>query len=767
MIERPQIREFTLKSKREVAQGTTEVSFDVGDKDFAFIAGQYIRLTIPSLSSDVPKGNTRDFTIASSPEIKDTVVIAFRNSESAFKKALVDAPLGTPVKIQGPLGAFLLPDDATVPVVYIAGGIGVTPALSMIRFISDRGVGQPIQVVYGNSSPERAAYIEEMRAISKNHPNIKLIEKIGEIDTQFIFEIVEYTSSTLWYLCGAPEMTISLSQKITEDLGVRAENIRTEEYPGYKTGGGEYKIPAPDVGSEVALTKEDIYADKNLVRTLFEVAGQASLIAVTDAQGTIIYVSDKFIEVSKYSKEELIGQNHRILKSGFHPPEFYEELWKTISSGKRWSGEVKNRAKDGTFYWVDTIIAPVVNNGKIERYFALRLLITDKKELENAKMLALSVLKNIQEEKNKAEEATKRLKIATETARIGVLELDLTTNTIKIDTTTRALYGLPKEEIALDFKQWLSFVHPDDVKKVTEKVSQAIEGNLPFEDIFRIVLPTGKVRYMNSYAKVERNAENKPIRMIGVNFDITKEKEIDREKTEFVSLASHQLKTPVGAISWNLEMLKTGDYGPLNEQQQEVVSEMYTMNQRMIELINGLLNISRIELGVFIIEPTPTNFVAICEEVLNEMEPRLISKGHHLTKRYDENLTEVNADSKLLRIVFQNLISNAIKYTPDRGEVGVAIEVEDGEVLITVSNNGAAIPEADKPRIFTKLFRASNAQEQDPHGNGLGLYLVKEIVMNAGGRIWFDSIAGKGTTFYVSFPLSGMLKKEGTKELAP
>lgn len=255
--------------------------------------------------------------------------------------------------------------------------------------------------------------------------------------------------------------------------------------------------------------------------------------------------------------------------------------------------------------------------------------------------------------------------------------------------------------------------------------------------------------------------------MIGVNFDITKEKEIDREKTEFVSLASHQLKTPVGAISWNLEMLKTGDYGPLNEQQQEVVSEMYTMNQRMIELINGLLNISRIELGVFIIEPTPTNFVAICEEVLNEMEPRLISKGHHLTKRYDENLTDVNADSKLLRIVFQNLISNAIKYTPDRGEVGVAIEVEGGEVLITVSNNGAAIPEADKPRIFTKLFRASNAQEQDPHGNGLGLYLVKEIVMNAGGRIWFDSIAGKGTTFYVSFPLSGMLKKEGTKELAP
>lgn len=248
--------------------------------------------------------------------------------------------------------------------------------------------------------------------------------------------------------------------------------------------------------------------------------------------------------------------------------------------------------------------------------------------------------------------------------------------------------------------------------------------------------------------------------------DITKEKIIDKEKTEFVSLASHQLKTPIGSIQWNMEMILAGDYGPISDKQKDVLQETYVMSTRMNDLVNALLNISRIEMGVFIIEPTPTDFAKLCDEVLVEMEPRRAKKGHELTKDFQENLPQVSADLKLLRIVFQNFVSNAIKYTPDNGKIKVSLKNDDRNITFSVANNGEPIPEADQAKIFTKMFRASNAQEQDPDGNGLGLYVVKQIVENAGGKIWFTSKPGENTVFACSFPLSGMTAKTGTKQLA-
>jgi signal transduction histidine kinase len=147
------------------------------------------------------------------------------------------------------------------------------------------------------------------------------------------------------------------------------------------------------------------------------------------------------------------------------------------------------------------------------------------------------------------------------------------------------------------------------------------------------------------------------------------------------------------------------------------------------------------------------------------MQPRLAKKGHELVKDYDKNLAQVPADDKLLRIVFQNFLSNAIKYTSDHGKIKVALKSDESNITFSVANNGKPIPEADQPRIFTKMFRASNAQELDPDGNGLGLYVVKEIVENAGGKIWFTSKNGEDTVFACSFPLSGMIAKSGTRQL--
>ena len=247
--------------------------------------------------------------------------------------------------------------------------------------------------------------------------------------------------------------------------------------------------------------------------------------------------------------------------------------------------------------------------------------------------------------------------------------------------------------------------------------------------------------------------------------DITKDREIDQAKTEFVSLASHQLKTPLSAINWYSEMVLEEEVGPLNEKQKEYLKNLYDANRRMVELVNSLLNVSRIDLGAFAVEPAPTDFSAVADEVLTELKPQIGLKKLRLDKEYDKQVPSINADPKLLRIIFQNLLSNAVKYTAPNGVIGLALKKEGDNVLIRVTDTGYGIPAADQGKIFTKLFRADNVRDKEAEGTGLGLYIVKAVVEAGGGRIWFDSLEGRGTSFFITLPLVGMKKKAGTRGL--
>jgi signal transduction histidine kinase len=186
----------------------------------------------------------------------------------------------------------------------------------------------------------------------------------------------------------------------------------------------------------------------------------------------------------------------------------------------------------------------------------------------------------------------------------------------------------------------------------------------------------------------------------------------------------------------------------------------------MIELINSLLNVSRIDMGVFAIVPEPCDFSEISDSVLAELMPSIKEKNMVIKKDYDKKLGKINADPKLTRILFQNLLSNAVKYTAEKGNIFVSTKKQGDDVLITVKDTGYGIPKKDQPRIFEKLFRADNIRDKETDGTGLGLYIIKSITEQSGGKIWFESEENKGTTFYVRLPLSGMKPKEGTKDLA-
>lgn len=240
---------------------------------------------------------------------------------------------------------------------------------------------------------------------------------------------------------------------------------------------------------------------------------------------------------------------------------------------------------------------------------------------------------------------------------------------------------------------------------------------------------------------------------------------IDKAKSEFVSLASHQLRTPLTAINWYTEMLANGDAGKMNAQQKEFAESVHKSSIRMVDLVNALLNVSRIDLGTFSINPEPVDVKRLVRDVADELKPQIDTK--HQTLKLDLPKSDITlmADEKLLRMVFQNLLANATKYTPEKGLLSLTLKVVGDQLTFDVKDSGIGIPKNQQSKIFTKLFRAKNAEESEAEGTGLGLYIVKSVIENAGGDISFESEENKGTTFHVSMPLEGMKKREGNKAL--
>ncbi|HEX6462608.1 MAG TPA: PAS domain-containing protein [Candidatus Saccharimonadales bacterium] len=373
--------EVPLISKSVVAPSITEITLDISGTDFRFKAGQYATITLPNTTDQPTTSQFHDFSIVSSPNNHEQLKVAFRNSESFFKQTILDLPLGANVILEGPSGNFVLPEKPDKPLVFIAGGIGITPFISMLSFINEAKQPYQVTLFYSNRDAVSTAYDTELQELAKLNPALKIVFTMtnyiqwkGEtraIGAELLTSYMEDMADHAFYIAGPPAMVFAIQDELRQ-IGISDEHIHTEGFTGLVI--------------EQVLTGSDYNA---LISSLDKTA----LVSMTDAKGHIVYANNRFIEVSKYSLKELLGQNHRILKSGHQPAQLFIELWDTISHGKVWRGEIKNKAKDGTYYWVDTSIAPIMGaDGVPERYISVRFLITERKEKEETLSGLLSAL---------------------------------------------------------------------------------------------------------------------------------------------------------------------------------------------------------------------------------------------------------------------------------------------------------------------------------------------------------------------------------------
>ena len=300
----------------------------------------------------------------------------------------------------------------------------------------------------------------------------------------------------------------------------------------------------------------------------------------------------------------------------------------------------------------------------------------------------------------------------------------------------------------------LSFLFPLSTKEESlVKINQTLSGEHWEIVEMPIQKKNGELRTVlwNS-ANIYGPKEVDIIATIAQGQDITKLKEVDKAKSEFISMASHQLRTPLSSISLSSELLLRGIAGKLEDDPRGYVEEIFISTQKMSEIINDLLNVSKIEMGVNEIRLQNFNVAKFADNLLSELNLQILKNGLILERVYAPEGLEVDFDKNILTAIVENLITNSIQYTPAGGKITITIKMSDKGPLIMVADNGCGISKVEQDKIFNKFFRAENAKKYDAGGSGLGLYIVKSLADKTGVKIWFESEVGKGTTFYVLLP---------------
>jgi PAS domain S-box-containing protein len=393
-------------------------------------------------------------------------------------------------------------------------------------------------------------------------------------------------------------------------------------------------------------------------------------------------------------------------------------------------------------------------------------LLNSNLELQDSKTAMLNILEDVETSRSRAEAQRTKIEAIIASIDDGVVVMDKNTDILLINNKAREFLYIKDDVVGRALSESIT-VYKDDGELIKFDIENFLKGKEDIEIYERVVSKKGIEKiYLEVGLSKYKNDSNEILGAIIVVRDITHSVEMDKMKSEFVSVASHQLRTPLSAVRWFLEMLLEGDLGKLNEEQIDVLQDALESNSRMIYLVNDLLNVSRLENAKIRVEPELVSLSKILKIALKEAKVLAKDKKVKINSIGVKEVPKIKLDKALIGQVLQNLISNAIKYSPNNSEVEILLDQIDDDVQFSIKDSGYGVPEKEKSRIFEKFFRAENVTRMETEGTGLGLYISKVAMELSGGKIWFESKEKKGSTFYFSIPLSGSKAKEGVRSLS-
>lgn len=439
------------------------------------------------------------------------------------------------------------------------------------------------------------------------------------------------------------------------------------------------------------------------------------------------------------------------------------------AGGRTWRLAMYAPADFGTTGLARFIPATILGGGTVLAFLTAGLVYSLGRSRRQAIALATSMTEDLHNERDAAVVARQKDEAILSSIGDAVFAVDIEERITLFNPAAEQYSGFTSEEaIGKHYKDVLKFILEKDRSLNDKFIKRALSGHLAtMRNHTKLVRKDGTEIYVADSAAPIRDAKGEIIGAIIVFRDVTQEYALDQAKSEFVSLASHQLRTPLSAINWTSEMLLDGTMGKMTKEQTQQVQEIYNGNQRMIELVNSLLDVSRLDLGKLVNVPIPTDMAETAASLEKELMTSIKSKSITFNKHIQHKLAPVVADPKLLRMILQNLLSNAIKYTPAKGTVTLTmrpatkaeiqaerLKTQEPCLFISVADTGYGIPKEQQHHIFEKMFRADNVRKMDVEGTGLGLYIVREVALKLGGGIRFESKESIGTTFYVILPFT-------------
>ena len=491
-----------------------------------------------------------------------------------------------------------------------------------------------------------------------------------------------------------------------------------------------------------------------------------SLVSMTDIKGNIISVNKKFTDVSGYSEAELIGQNHRLLNSANQPKDYWRDMYLAVSKGKPWHDEVRNTAKDGHHYWVDTTIVPNFDNQhKLIGYTSIRTDISQSKE--NA-----AVLEDAQKQAEDAQKQAETAQKQAETARFALNEhslvsvTDIEGNIISVNKKFIEVSGYSEAELIGQNHRLLNSANQP--KDYWREMYLTVSKGQPWHDEVRNTAKDGHYYWVDTTIVPNHDIDHKLIGYTSIRTDITTQKETIEKlaiakaeaevanisKTDFLANMSHEIRTPMNGVIGMTNLLLDSQ---LSAEQHKLAKTVKSSGESLLGIINDILDFSKVEAGKLDLEYLNFNLGQLVEDLGNTLSFQTDNKGIQLICPASPIIQQwVKADPGRIRQILTNLIGNAIKFT-DQGEVAVFVSIEDQglrkQVLFEVKDTGIGIDQQQQKKLFDQFSQADTSTTRKYGGTGLGLSISKKLVELMGGEVGVHSTLGQGSNFWFSLDL--------------